>query len=180
MMLQVIVIITVVGLVICMVGLFAMMGELASRIPETSRPVEVEGAKLGASVPRGPSGEVLPVDQLVLIFSTSCSTCARLLRQFDEVHWGDLVPLVAVVGPDVETVENFAARFAAVNTWGFVADDSGRWSSSALGVNTSPTAALIRGGQLAWAFSFTETADLESLVARASTETADRKKVEHE
>jgi hypothetical protein len=150
-------------LTVAIVGLFAMMGELASRVPD-------DGADEAAAPPS-------PIQQVVLdvvpdrwidglaylrerefgvavVFSTSCTGCQRIAS--GATGKLDLPPDAAVVvsSPSRELGERFVDDNPALGRYRSVIDEGGTWLTENLGVDISPSILTFHFGRLTSAHTF--------------------------
>ncbi|MEV4756497.1 hypothetical protein AB0J86_15480 [Micromonospora sp. NPDC049559] len=149
--------------------LFAMLGELASRVPTQdqtpSKQVEpIENAKLGAEPLEWPA-ELAHVPardaSVVLVLSSSCASCEKIAAQVPAALDRG-VDLTVVVSCGIrERGEDFAKRHGFHRTHTYI-DHGGTWSTQKFGVDSSPAALLFRRGRLQTALLFW---DLDSVLA---------------
>ncbi|MFJ7493304.1 hypothetical protein ACIQZB_19050 [Streptomyces sp. NPDC097727] len=146
--------------------LFAMMGELSSRVPdsEDGRIVALEEYRPGAEADQWPE----PLSDLVharrsalLVLSTVCATCATVA---DEIgRHPELVarrPVGTVVTcASAEEGEKFAADHA-LPPGTYAIDAGGAWVAENFGVGKSPSALVFNGGVLTEAFAFSKVGPL--------------------
>jgi len=157
-------------LAVAVVVLFAMIGELAARVPaaETGagwvRPTDE--ARLG-SVP-----EVWPPElahapdrdtYVLLVLSTVCNSCKAVAAQLvdGQADWDGVGIVVSTASR--RNGDDFVAER---RLGGFVSyvDESGSWSREQLGVESSPTAVVLRRGRVVAAYAFSDLALLRSEV----------------
>ena len=147
------------------VVLFAMLGELYARIGGTAEatsplPQAAVGQRPDAWPPELARLADAP-EAVLLVLSTACASCNQVAEQLRERP--DPVPglLTGVVlsTPDRERDETFMHRYGLSRESVYV-DDGGRWTTEAFGVQTSPSALVLRQGELASAVVFT---DIETL-----------------
>ena len=167
------------------VVLFAMLGELASRIPDGGPATvsfrDVEGARLGHR-PVAWSAD-LPAPDLtrptvLLVLSPVCSSCADIAEQLPddpaELGWPELG--VVVSAGAVRNGEDFVAR-RGIGRYPHLIDEGGQWVGEEFGVRLSPTALVFTGGVLTAALLFN---DIPALRARVSPAQPDRQQPERE
>jgi hypothetical protein len=147
------------AVIAALVLLFAMFGELASRMPAERRPERsadvypLEDARLGAE-PRtwpdtlaGVSAGVGP--SIVLVLSTVCSTCedvaAQVAEELDQGGGGDLAVVVST--GDDERAQAFIDRYGLRRLPHHI-DDRGQWVGDEFSVRMSPTAMVFQSGRL--------------------------------
>jgi hypothetical protein len=147
--------------------LFAMMAELAARIPSADggardRTVTPLGeAHVGAAPddwPRPLDAVVAGRDQaLLLVLSSACASCEDVASQISaELDAGDVADTAVLVScGDPAVGEDFVARHRLRRLPCYV-DASGRWVKGAFGVQTSPSALILRDGRLESALVFTD------------------------
>ncbi|WP_433467846.1 hypothetical protein [Spirillospora sp. CA-128828] len=148
--------------------LFAMLGELTSRLPterETAaaRDPEVwplEDARLGAEPGRWPAelaGRAADLDaaQTLLVLSTACSTCKDVAQQLsDELDRGAGNDMAVVVSTAEQARgERFVQQYGLQRLTHYV-DEGGDWVAGEFNVRMSPTALVMRGGRLESALVF--------------------------
>jgi hypothetical protein len=150
-----------------MVVLFAMMGELSSRVPEpgatqrdtTVRPVEE--ARIGHAPGVWPEGLPDPAGADLLVLSTACGSCKRVAEQLraDPAHaaWPELAVVVSTAGR--QTGEDFVAAHG-LDRFPHYVDEAGEWTLGEFGVQISPTALVFRSGKLTSAYVFNDVAAL--------------------
>lgn len=160
----------VIGLVLlvqamAIVVLFAMLGELASRVPEPRRPgVQAVGeAQLGAVPTVWPDefSRVMRMEQpVLLVLSTVCNSCRSVAADLvNHTDWTEAALVVSTSAADKGS--GFVAEFALGGFPHYV-DEGGSWVKNEFGVDTSPTALVFRGGQLVSAYTFSDLATLRS------------------
>jgi len=150
-----------------MVVLFAMMGELSSRVPEpgsiqrdtTVRPVEE--AKIGHAPGVWPEGLPDPAGAVLLVLSTACGSCKQVAEQLgaDRAHtdWPELAVVVSTAGR--QTGQEFVAAHG-LDRFPHYIDEGGEWIMGEFGVQLSPTALVLRSGKLTSAYVFNDVASL--------------------
>jgi hypothetical protein len=154
-----------------LVLLFAMMGALASRVPDPDKPADrsqsvrpLEEARLGHSPAVWPTGlsRLASADKsLLLVLSTACGSCVDVAKQLSgdvaRDQAGDIAVLVSCPGRDAG--EDFVHRhgLAAV---AHLVDEGGAWVKSEFNVMMSPTGLVFQDGRLESALMF---ADLDAL-----------------
>jgi hypothetical protein len=159
------------------VVLFAMMGELSSRVPEPGaarrdasvRPVE--NAKIGHTPGVWPAGLPDPLNAVILVLSTACGACEEIARQLsaDPAHadWPEVALVVSTAGR--RTGENFLAAHGLERFPHYI-DEGGEWTSGEFDVRLSPTALVLRSGRLASAHVFNDVASLRDAIAVSEPE----------
>ena len=160
-----------------MVALFAMIGELASRVGDPANPAApspqvepVEDARTGHSPTVWPAGlePVRVADTAVLlVLSTVCSSCQSVARQLAEQPdidldrpWG-----VVVTCGDVARGEEFVARYGLARL-PHVVDVNGDWVRDEFNVQSSPVAVLFTHSTVTAALLFNDVAALDAASAR--------------
>ncbi len=161
-----------------MVALFAMVGELASRVGDPANPAPpstevepVEDARTGHSPAAWPAGleTIGAADTAVLlVLSTICASCqtvARQLAQQPDVAldrpWG-----VVVTCGDAARGEEFVAQYDLGRLPHFL-DVGGDWVRAELNVQSSPVAVLVAHSTVETALMFNDVAALNAATARA-------------
>ena len=160
-----------------MVALFAMVGELASRVGDPANPAApsaavepVEDARTGHSPAVWPAGlETIGVADtaVLLVLSTVCSSCQTVARQLAERPdialdrpWG-----VVVTCGDVARGEEFVAQYGLGRLPHFV-DVNGDWVRDEFNVQSSPVAVLFTHSTVTAALLFNDIAALNAASAR--------------
>lgn len=147
--------------------LFAMVAELAARIPAApggapDRTVTPLGeAHIGAAPDDWPeplAATTAGRDQaLLLVLSSACASCEDVAGQLSsELDAGELADTAVLVSCGDRAVgEDFVGRYRLRRLPCYV-DDGGRWVKGAFGVQTSPSALFLRDGRLESALVFTD------------------------
>ncbi len=159
-----------------MVALFAMVGELASRVGDpaaTAPSAQVEpmtGVRLGhrpATWPAGLAAVGSGDTAVLLVLSTVCSSCQVVARQLaeqlaaiDDRPWG-----VVVTCGDPDQGREFIRYHGLGRTPHFV-DVNGDWVRAEFTVQTSPTAVLLAHSTVQAAFAFDDVPALNAVAAR--------------
>ncbi len=150
-------------LMIAVVVLYAMLGELASRLPAQGANAanwiqELAGSRIGTSAAVWPDN-LLPLARMprwvLLVLSPTCSTCNKVaaeLGTLTDAAFSESVGLVVSAG-DQKTGERFIAT-NAINRIPYFVDEGGAWTTGNFGINTSPTALIFRKGVLTRAYNF--------------------------
>jgi hypothetical protein len=169
-------------LVAAVVLLFAMLGELTSRLPterETAaaRDPEIwplDDARLGVEPGRWPAeltglaaaaSADLDSAQTVLVLSTACSTCKDVAQQLsDELDRGAENGMAVVVSTaERARGERFVQQYGLQRLAHYV-DEGGSWVADEFNVRMSPTALVLRGGRLESALVFQDVQALRTKV----------------
>jgi len=178
-------------LTIAVIGLFAMMGELSSRVPEPDalsgqdgparpgqrpstvdilpHPHPVPEARLGAEPAQWPPelAAVREADRAhVVVFGSTCATCGRIAS-------GETGPLDALAPPLAVVVScplpkdgaDFLAQHPMVTDYPHVVDVGGAWLNTNFAVGTSPSVLVFEHGRLRSAHTFTSAKVLSHLPA---------------
>ena len=160
-------------LALAVVGLFAMMGELASRVSDPdqlgtdSTLLPVEEARLGTTPADWPA-ELAPVRDAdrayLLVFSSICSTCAQIASgstgPLDQLQ----PPVGAVIScPTPEAGAEFLDKHPMVGDYPHLIDVGGAWLADTLGVRMTPSVLVFERGTLRSAHTFTSAAALSNL-----------------
>jgi hypothetical protein len=175
-------------LVGAVVLLFAMFGEVVARLPElhlrdgdaSVRPLPE--ARLGEQPIGWPdrlADVVNTVDPaLLLVLSTACASCEavgdQLSNELDKERPGDTAVVVSC--GDARSGEDFVVRHG-LQRLPFFVDEGGRWVAGAFGVQTSPTALVIRDGRLDSALLFSQVAALRAAVPNGGAAVPAREEV---
>lgn len=163
-------------LVIAVIGLFAMMGELNSRVP--AAPGDEAGvtiwpaqrARLGplSSWPQE-LDSIVRDGGAVVAFSTNCSTCRKVLSE-DPNHLGVQLPTaVVVVAGDESSGRAFVKEHPVLSRVPVHIDPDGTWLREAVGLDSSPAVFTVRAGEVLAAYNFNRSSALAGL-ATAPTE----------
>jgi hypothetical protein len=156
------------AVVTALVLLFAMLGELASRLPEQGRSAQtvrsrevrpLEDARLGVEPRTWPTPLAGISDtagqSVVLVLSTACSTCSdvagQLAAELDAGADGDMAVVVSTGDPG--RAEEFLDKYGLRRLRHHV-DDKGDWVSREFGIRMSPTAMVFHSGRLQSALVF--------------------------
>jgi hypothetical protein len=159
--------------------LFAMLGELNSRLPtdqggaaaqRDSAIFPLDEARLGVEPATWPS-ELPPIDgadpRTVLVLSTACSTCQDVAHQLDDElgrgEGGDMAVVLSTA--DRRRAEDFVRRYRLDRLPVYV-DEGGAWVGEELGVRMSPTALVMASGRLESALIFQDVSALRAAVAQ--------------
>jgi hypothetical protein len=166
---------TVLVLATAIALLFAMVGELASRVPEFSRAINrdqlrpVEGAKIGhvpASWP-APLGRLANDDNaLLLVLSSACASCEEVGRQLHNEAPNTGLAIVISCGSR-ETGEAFVTRHDLRSHDHFI-DVGGNWVRGEFGVMVSPAGLVLRRGRLESALIVQELKSVVQLMSERS------------
>lgn len=162
-----------VGLLIlaaAVVLLFAMVAELASRVPDSRagrstalRPLPE--ARVGHSAGRWPDG-LAPLadrhDVLLLVLSTACGSCLDIAQQLRETNPAELSEIGVVVSCGTEQAGQQFVLAQGLTVFPHVVDEGGVWVSDEFGVTASPTGLFLRGGRLESALLFSDVAALRA------------------
>ncbi len=153
------------------VTLFAMLGELYTRLTPAEATPSVQEAKLGQrpdTWPKELSRLASAADGVLLVLSTSCASCASVAGQlrdrFDPV--AGYTTAVALSTNDHGRAEAFMREHGLPAESVYV-DFGGDWVTGAFGVQTSPSALFLRDGELTSALVFTDVAALQDAVVSA-------------
>jgi len=150
-----------------MVALFAMLGELYTRIggaPAATDPLaEATVGQRPDTWPPELARLAAADDGVLLVLSTSCVSCngvAAELRERPQPLPGYVVG-VALSTPDPERADEFMARYGMRRDAVYV-DQGGDWVTRTFGVQTSPSALFLRAGQVDSAVLFSDIASLRA------------------
>lgn len=145
------------------VVLFAMLGELAARIPQPSRTrlgssiKPVEGARIGHVASWWPSQLSYLKDRrngVLLVLSSACASCediGRQLQQAADARSSDFGILVSC--GNAESGQDFISRHG-IDKFSSYIDRGGEWVRGEFNVMMSPVALLFREGRLQAALVF--------------------------
>lgn len=174
-------------LVVAIVILFAMLGELASRVPAPAEPDRtvrpIDTADIGAVAEEWPASleDILAQSSqataMLAVLSTSCTTCEQVAEQIasEQRRAGRPTPgLAVIISCPVDRVgEDFAERHGLGAVPHYV-DAGGRWVASSFGVTISPSALLLRNGVLTSALMFHDFSAMQDAVSEQSTSKEER------
>ncbi|MDQ1018612.1 hypothetical protein [Streptomyces afghaniensis] len=141
--------------------LFAMMGELSSRVPdpgEEKSVVPLPDATLGiapADWPDALRAHMYRGRRVLLVLSPVCATCSKVGEELSHLateELGDQYTLIVSSG-SAEAGAEFVARHALQKIPHYV-DEGGTWTIGSLGVNSSPAALVFEEGVLTDAYTF--------------------------
>ncbi|WP_445528405.1 hypothetical protein [Streptomyces cyslabdanicus] len=151
------------ALTAAVVLLYAMLGELSSRLPAENEAAAdqirpLKDYRPGATAAAWPAG-LLPLAGMeravVLVLSPICTTCTKVageLGQLPDGALGEAVGLVVSTGSR-ETGEAFVAEYA-LGRMPHLVDEGGSWVTGNFGVNSSPSALVFEEGVLTEAYTF--------------------------
>jgi hypothetical protein len=156
------------------VVLFAMLGELATRVdaqPTARRDPSIRpvpDARLG-TVPAHWPDELRPAGGsglvVLIVLSSSCGTCIDIAQQLthDPGHadWDDMRVVVSTLSRS--TGEDFVAQNGLAGFPLYI-DAGGDWLTGELGVRMSPCALVFGGGQLQAAYMFSDVSALRAKI----------------
>jgi len=155
------------------VVLFAMLGELASRVPDpaTNRPTPIAepypDIELGRVAGDWPEGLPAASSCVLLVFSTMCNSCADVADQVAahraERAWPELGVVVTTGGR--YRAADFIAEHGLSEVPHYV-DDGGEWVSAEFGVRHSPLALVVRERRLVAAYGLNSVAALRRRIER--------------
>lgn len=176
-MVQIVLGVAVFALTVAVVGLFAMMGELASRVPEPESeqidpdapPRPLEDVRLGAEPDSWPAELAEVADQPVahvLVFGATCGTCRRILSG----GTGPLDvlsprPAIVISAAGSEAGAEFVAEHPMLADYPHAIDAGGEWLKRNFGVGISPTVLVLAHGRLQSAHTFSAATMLRNLPA---------------
>lgn len=155
--------------------LFAMLGELASRLEGSPESVDRIHPVTAVISGTRPSHWIAPFDidppDFLVTFSTSCGTCTAMARQSEQLlttlnsdHGPGRGGLV-VSCPYREVGEEFVAKYGLVGDGSRVAiDEDGKWLLSEFGLDLSPSIILFDSGAVRTAYGFTSIAALNRIL----------------
>jgi hypothetical protein len=145
------------------VVLYAMMGELASRLPDPAeadlvKPLEdyIQGATV-ADWPTGLSDLANDTRALIVVLSPICDTCAKVAAELStyEAHPAQSRIGVVVSAATLHSGEDFVERHS-LSRFPHIVDEGGQWITGNFGVKMSPSALLMERGALVDAYTFTK------------------------
>jgi hypothetical protein len=168
-------------LAIGMVVLFAMFGELSSRVAEAPRParsteiIPLENANLGhvpetwpAALPRDRDGRLV-----LLVLSTACASCEDIAEQLradpSYARWSGMA--IAISTSHHASGEDFVDRHG-LGHFPYYIDTGGSWLTGELGVQFSPCALVFNGGQLVAAYIFHDVGALQARLSQPEAQGA--------
>ncbi|WP_163509071.1 hypothetical protein [Fodinicola acaciae] len=193
-MIVVYVAVAVLAVAVCV--LFAMVGELATRVLAPSElqrggaaaeTAVIDGVSIGTEVSAlpptvgGPPADVeAPTDAGVLVLSTICTSCDAFARTLARSAKAEKLPgplSVVISAPTAETAERFLSETGLkhVRTIAARFDQRGQWCREVLGVNTSPAFVRIVGGRVAKGWSLSAFTAIPALWEQARTEASQQK-----
>ncbi|MDQ2956124.1 MAG: hypothetical protein M3Y42_04055 [Actinomycetota bacterium] len=146
-------------LALAVVMLFAMIGELASRVEESGHGVQkslmpLEEAQLGHRPSRWPAelGELpesATQSAAVLVLSASCRSCGKLAKQLvsERSEWAPRLHGVVISAASLDRAREFQ-QTNELYGFNLFLDDGGEWTTGEFGIQTSPVALMMRDGRL--------------------------------
>lgn len=151
--------------------LFAMLGELYTRVgpPADTAPRPLTEANIGqrpAAWPIELERLATADDTILLVLSSACGSCAQVATQLREQTkpLGDHEMGVVLSTADAESADVFLREHELPRDSVYV-DVGGKWLVDAFGVQTSPSALVLRAGRLSSALAFTDVAALRTALA---------------
>jgi hypothetical protein len=169
------------SLAAAIVLLFAMMGQLAARLPHLVGYQEtfvrpIDEARIGAR-PNSWPPPLAPLAEMqglacIMALSTACATCedvaTELAGGLDGADNG-LDPAVVISCGNAVRGEDFVKRHRLDRMRCYI-DEEGKWLTDSFGVKTSPTALVFRNGVLSSAFVFSDVATLNQEILKQRLE----------
>ncbi|WP_163506427.1 hypothetical protein [Fodinicola acaciae] len=152
--------------------LFAMVGELSSRVPEAREEQHVtpySDFTAGATAQEWPAGLAHLADRpaaTVLVLSSICTTCANVaqeLSSYTRQTLGDvgIVVSCAAAPVGVDFVEHYGLDHLPHHV-----DEGGSWMATNFGVKMSPTALRFQRGVLVEAYTFSKVQPLLGQISK--------------
>lgn len=179
-MVEIVLGVAVFALTVAVVGLFAMMGELASRVPDPvaeeidpdAPPRPLAEVRLGAEAERWPA-ELADVPEQplahVLVFGASCGTCRRILSGgTGPLDVLDPRPAIVISASGQAAGAEFVAEHPVLASFPHAIDAGGEWLKQNFGVDTSPSVLVFARGRLQSAHTFAAATMLRNLPAAAA------------
>jgi len=150
--------------------LFAMLGELTSRLPTLGvnyRDPEIAplpDARLGAAPEQWPPA-LDNEPELLLVLSTACASCEDVAAQISQRLDAGPIPGAALLVScgEASTGRDFLDRHGLARMPTYV-DEGGAWVSNSFGVRHSPTALVLQDSHLKAALVFTDFAALQTTI----------------
>lgn len=155
------------------IGLFAMMGELVSRVDKAS-----PGGESDALIPldkalvdHAPAAWLAGLDEIpdahlavLIVLSSSCTSCVRVASGATGTipEMGDSTRII-VSTPDLESGAAFVASHPDIARFRPVIDPMGNWLASQAGIDTSPAVLVFQRGVLRQANAFTSVGALKKV-----------------
>jgi hypothetical protein len=144
--------------------LYAMMGELAARLPaddgdgDAGHATPLEDYRSGTYVADWPERFATLADHprpVLLVLSPICGSCKQVATELSTIPVDGLgIPLGIVVSSgSAETAEEFVAQHRLGHLPHLI-DEGGTWVRDTFGVNISPSALLFEKGVLTNAYTF--------------------------
>ncbi|WP_270888279.1 hypothetical protein [Pedococcus sp. 5OH_020] len=164
-------------LVIAVVGLFAMMGELSSKVSASvgTESDEVlwpaENARIGRLTdwPAEIDG-VVREGGVVVVLSPTCGACHQILSETPN-HLSDPLPLaVVVVAGDEEAGRSFVEEYPLLARLPVHVDVAGGWLRQAVGLDSSPAVLRVEDGHVLEVFNFNRSSAVVALASASSKE----------
>ena len=151
-------------LTVAIVVLYAMMGELATRIREpdgdnASHVTPLADFTRGAAPTNYPTGLASLANRermALVVLSPICTTCDKVAAELASYEPDEMgLPFGVVVSTGTrETGEEFVEHHA-LDRFPYVVDEGATWITGTLGVKMSPSALVFENGVLTEAFTFT-------------------------
>ncbi len=168
-------------LAIGMLVLFAMMGELSSRVPQGGGPERsavispLETERIGHSPAYWPPGlsHLKQGDGCLLVLSSSCTSCQdvalQVTRNPGHLEWQEMAVLVSAF--DAKVGKEFVTGHGLESVPHHV-DERGSWVAGEFSIRQSPVALTFSGGQLMAAYSFHDVAALRAAISETRQDAA--------
>lgn len=172
-------------LAIGMVVLFAMLGELSSRVTQTETParnteiVPMDNVRLGHIAEAWPDELPAVPDGLstLLVLASTCTSCEDIAAQLREdpghVQWSRTGIVLSTASRLVG--QDFISSYG-LGKFPHYVDEGGKWVSGEFGVQSSPAALVLEDGQLVAAYIFH---DVNALQAKLSQLAAQHAQEQH-
>lgn len=165
-------------LTIGMVALFAMFGELSSRVGEgpqarSTEIVPLENVNLGHAPETWPAG--LRGDRggrsVLLVLSTACAACKAIAEQLRDdpgyAGWNEMAIVISTAHPVAG--QDFVDRYG-LGRFPYHIDAGGIWLTGEFGVQFSPCALVFNDGQLLAAYIFDDIGALQARLRQLEAE----------
>jgi len=158
-------------LTIGMVALFAMFGELSSRVAEAPRQarsteiIPLENVNLGHIPETWPAGLRGDRDgrSVLLVLSTACAACKDIAEQLRDnpgyARWNGMAIVISTAYH--ASGEDFVDRHG-LDHFPYYIDAGGSWLTGEFGLQFSPCALVFNGGQLLAAYLFDDVGALQA------------------
>lgn len=181
---EIVTLVLLVLLVASTIGLFAMFGELASRVDHATgdgydekndslSPSDHSAGRRIAGWPDSLSEFASADDVLLMLLSPACGSCTRIapyVAQHPAIVQREVPVALLIPCSSQDVGERFAADAGLPETTRKAFDVDGAWARAELGIDYSPVVVHIQNGKIRGAWVFGSMASIEKLVTQVTSE----------